>query len=391
MNNPTSTVSMLGGVDKISGEFNIVEVVGGFDKNLNLSYKNIVTGDITKTFLKNRITEWELFKEVYYEKNKLDKKYYDKFIEMLNNIFILPFYCDDEEKILNMVYSIYNSSNNQIYVAMSNTLDLLNPLKSILKHLFMNYKVFIEKLIEVYIILRNDYITKNNIQEQNTYNNFDLLINNWIDIDMKNKTNTSSVILFFNFPPKNVKLEKSIKKIEWHIKGANEDITTTIDKFISELKSNKFYYCGFCPYIPLKRLELLSKFPIDTLIKMIKLLNISNNKSKTKDQPVIIHINIINQIEQNIKHLNQLNNDIVKINNIHISKLTKHKITKHKPINKDEYIAVFEKYIYAYLDLYKQVAPTFIEKENLINNLMTKINTISKNISNLTNKIILKK
>lgn len=160
---------------------------------------------------------------------------------------------------------------------------------------------------------------------------------------------------------------------------------------MSELKSNKFYYCGFCPYIPLERLELLSKFPIDTLIKMIKLLNISNNKSKTKDQPVIIHINIINQIEQNIKHLNQLNNDIVKINNIHISKLTKHKITKHKPINKDEYIAVFEKYIYAYLDLYKQVAPTFIEKENLINNLMTKINTISKNISNLTNKIILKK
>lgn len=391
MDNPTSIISMLGGVDKISGEFNIVEVIGGFDKDLNLSYNNIVTGDITKTFLKNRITEWESFKEIYYEKNKLDKKYYDKFIAMLNNIFILPFYFDDEKKILNAVYSIYNASNSQIYIAMSNTLDLLNPIKLILKHLFMNYKVFIEKLIEVYVILRNDYIKKNNIQNQNKYNNFDLLINNWIDIDMKNKTNTSSVILFFNFPPKYIKLEKSIKKIEWEIKGVDEDIRTIINKFMNELKSNNFYYCGFCPYVPLERLELLSKFPIDTFIKMIILLNISNNKLKTKDQPVVIDIEIINQIEQNIKHLNQLNEDIVKINDIHISKLTKHKIKKCEPINKAEYIAIFEKYIYAYLDLYEQIAPIFIEKEKLLNNMMTKINTISKNISSLTHKIILKK
>jgi len=405
-----SIISMLGGVDKMGGESNTIEVIGGFDKDLNLSYKNIVTGDITKTFLKNKITEWESFKEVYYEKGKLDKKYYDKFIAMLNDIFILPFYCDDEKELLHMICNIYSASNSQIYVAMSNTLNLINSVKLIIKHLFMSYKVFIEKLIEIYVILRNNHITKNNIQKQNKYNDFKPLINKWIDIDMENNINTSSVILFFNFPSKKVKLEKSIEKIEWYIKGASKDITTATDKFMSEIKSNDFYYCGFCPFIPIERFKILSRFPVSALIKLIKLLNNSTTELKILEHPiagrfkettgsfktmsvkatVTIDINIINQIEQNINNLKLLNKDIVKINNIHINKLSKHKITKHKPTNKNDYIAVFEKYICAYLDLYKQVAPTFIKKEKLINDLLTKVNTISKSISELTNKIILK-
>ena len=113
-------------------------------------------------------------------------------------------------------------------------------------------------------------------------------------------------------------------------------------------------------------------------------------KTMSVKATVTIDINIINQIEQNINNLKLLNKDIVKISNIHINKLTKHKITTHKPTNKNGYIAVFEKYICAYLDLYKQVAPTFIKKEKLINDLLTKVNTISKSISELTNKIILK-
>ena len=48
----------------------------------------------------------------------------------------------------------------------------------------MKHKVFIEKLIEIYVILRNNHITKNNIQKQNKYNDFKPLINKWIDIQI---------------------------------------------------------------------------------------------------------------------------------------------------------------------------------------------------------------
>jgi hypothetical protein len=387
-----TTCLKLGGVDTLYGSDvqKTVEIVGGFDKDLNLITENIVICNITKTFLKNKITEWDSFKEVYYINGKLDIKYYNKLIETINNIYLLPFYCSDEKELSNIISNIYNGSDKQIYTAISNTLNLLEPIKPVIKHLFMSYKIFIEKLIEIFVKLRNDCV------DDSHTNDFKLLLEKWNAIDMENKINTSSLILFFNFPPKKVNLENSIKKIEWVICKANTNEANTneantneantceannlIDKFLNKIKSNNFYYCGFCPFIPLERFEILLRFPTNDLINIIKLLDTKNIYEKS--------INEANTTINDISKLNNCINEINTLGNINIIKkqLPKEKVTADKVNN----IKFFKKYVELYLDLYKQVSSVFIKKEQYICALIKKINNISKEVINISNNIILK-
>jgi hypothetical protein len=407
-----TTCLKLGGVDTMYGGDvqKTVEIVGGFDKDLNLITENVVICNITKTFLKNKITEWDSFKDVYYDNNKLDTKYYNKLIETINNIYLLPFYCSDEKELANIISNIYNGSDKQIYTAISNTLNLLEPIKPVIKHLFMSYKIFIEKLIEIFVKLRNSYV------DDSHTNDFKLLLEKWNAIDMENNINTSSLILFFNFPPKKVNLENSIKKIEWNIDNANNselnnseannselnnseannselnnseannseanicEANKLIDKFLNKAKSNNFFYCGFCPFIPLERFEILLRFPANDLINIIKLLDTKNIYEKS--------INEANASINNISKLNACISEISKLGNINIIKkqLPKENVTADKINN----IKFFEKYVELYLDLYKQVGLVFIKKEQYICALIKKINIISKEVIDISNNIILK-
>ena len=391
--NLITTCSKLGGIDIISkcNKIVTIQTVGGFDKYLNLLTNDIVICNIVAAFFKNKIIQYDTFKDVYYVNDKIDTKYFVNFINTINNICLLPFNCNDPAELSIMIANIYNAPNKQIFNAFDNTLQLIDSMKPAIKHLFIAYKIFIEKLIEIFIFLRNKYLD-DEPDQINDKNDFNMLIEKWVAVDIENKINTSSLILYFNFPPKNITIEKSIKRIKYKFNGTSSKsmlLQKLMNEFMKESKKNNFYYCGFCPFIPLERFKLLLKFPIDKLIHIIKLLDSSNTYYKQ-----------INKITTNIFDITRLNIEIRKINNITDFNIIKKKhpqLLKKTPgikqlsnTDKQQYIKFFESYICLYLDLYKQVTPHFIKKEKKICDLVVQINKISKEVINISNNIILK-
>lgn len=365
-------VEKLGGIDKIADSNTIIiSIVGGFNKKLNPISQNYVVGNITKDFVKNKITEWETFKNVYYEHDKLKTKYYDKLMDVMNNIFSMPVYTESDKELIYMITTMYNSSDEEFFNGINKSLNLLEPFKLTLRHLFMSWKLFLEKLVEIFVLLRNSYIEKQNKKEpKNKENNFMELVEKWIEIDMENKTDTSSPILFFNFPPKKVNLEKSIPKIEWQINGAPKNITDMIDTFLKSIKQNEFGYCGFCIHAVIERFKLLMDFPFSELLNIIYAL--SSNKD-----------NIIQKLKIITKNIKSLSLQICNIKNMKSIKINRPKVPPAKdfPKNPKDKIQFYEKYIKAYLNIYQQILPNLVKKEKLICELSLKVNIISNDIT----------
>ena len=378
-------VEKLGGIDKIANsDTTVISIVGGFNKKLNPMSQNYVVGNITKDFVKNKITEWETFKYVYYENGKLKPKYYDKLMDVMNNIFTIPIYTESDKELIYMITTMYNSSDEEFFNGINKSLNLLKPFKLTLRHLFMSWKLFLEKLIEIFVLLRNSYIEKQNQKEpKNKENDFTELVEKWVEIDMENRTDTSSPILFFNFPPKKVNLEKSIPKIEWQINGAPKNITDVIDTFLKAIKQNEFGYCGFCIHAVIERFKLLMDFPFAELLNIIYALY-SNQDADIKQKLKII-----------TKNIKSLSPQICNIKNMKSIKINKPKVplSKYFPKNPENKIQFYEKYIEAYLNIYQQILPNFVKKEKLICQLSLKINVISNDIMetiNILDKNILK-
>lgn len=374
----------LGGIDITAGtETMFITTVGGFDKYLNPQTQNVLVGDVTKTFIKNKITEWQTFKDVYYENGILNPKYYDKLIDVINNIFPMPIHSEEDKELVYMITTMYNSSDDQFINGINTNLNLLYPLKLSLRHLFMIWKVHLEKLIEIFINVREQYIERNKLEKKNKENDFALLIDRWVAIDMENNIDTSSPILFLNFPPKITKLEKSIPSIEWHINGAEKNITNTINNFLKKIK--KFEYHGFCIHMVIKRFVLLMTFPFVDLLKVINILDISNK------------YNVINEnMEKILIEIKSLKNNLDLIKDYKNIKITRLQVPSARdfPKNPGGKIKFYEKYIKAYLKIYQQILPMFSKKEKLICELSLKINLISDDITKINNtfdKILSKK
>jgi hypothetical protein len=160
-------IEKLGGIDiTANSETVVIKTIGGFDKYLNPNTQNIVVGDIAKTFVKNKITEWQTFKDVYYENGSLNPKYYDKLIDVVNIIFPLPVNSEVCKELTYMITTMYNSSDAQFLNGMNTIFNLLYSFKLTLRHLFMTWKVYLEKLIEIFVKLRNNYIETNKLEKK---------------------------------------------------------------------------------------------------------------------------------------------------------------------------------------------------------------------------------
>ena len=373
----------LGGFNTITETINIS---GGFTID-NVHVENsIVIGDITSNFIKNKIIEWDTFKSTYYKDKLLDPNYYNKLLNTLNNIYILPTYTTNENDILYMINTIYNSTPIEIINGILKNINIFQPLKLSIKHLFMIYKVYIEKLIEIYVNSRNLYVS--NIKDVEL-NNFNELTAKWNIIDAKNNIDTSSPILFFNFPPSHINLEKSIPRIIWTINSnepTHKKINNLIDKFLTEIKNNNFEYVGYCPNAISHRFQLLLKFPVNHLINIINELHNKTNITKLNrqcDNSIILKIDA-------------LSTEIEVINKTIPSDLS----LKHKKTIKDfdikkfpssmkvpQKIKCFEQYIKAFIQLYTDLVPYIIKKEKCINKLAVDINTVSNAINNLTDNL----
>ena len=103
---------LFGGFDTLAGKSKTLTVSGGFTKNNKHVEHNVVIGDITKNFVKNKMIEWDTFKSTYYNNGKLDQKHYANFLNTMNDIFPLPIYTTNENELLFLVSNIYKAKEN---------------------------------------------------------------------------------------------------------------------------------------------------------------------------------------------------------------------------------------------------------------------------------------
>ena len=358
-----------------------ITVSGGFTVNNIHMEHSIVIGNATSNFIKNKIIEWDTFKSIYYKDNNLDPKFYTKFLSVLNNIYILPNFTTDENEILYMINNIYKAKPSEIINGLLKIINIYQPLKLAIKHLFMIYKVYIEKLIETYVDLRDTCVSK---LKNATQNNFKEMSARWNIIDTENKIDTSSPILFFNFPPATINLEKSIPIIEWQINSKNGDhkkINLLVNEFLKEIKTRNFEYVGYCPMSVSYRFQLLLKFPVNHLIHMIDALRQYNHKPINSKKHCDFNSNIVKKINALTKKIEDVNKSIPSDIKIKYTKVADiQKFPKNMAISQK--IQCFEQYIKAFIQLYKDLIPHIIKKEKSVNVLAININMVASDISN---------
>lgn len=376
--------SILGGIDTVVGENSHLQVSGGIStKNTHIN-KYISSGNKSKTYVKNKIIEWDSFKEVYYINGTLDDKYFKNILKTANDILPLPIYTIKYYDFIYMADTLYNEDLDKISNALINTYDIYDPFKQSIRFLFMSYKVYIENIIEIFVKFRNLHVDSNEIL------NFNELIEKWTFIDLENKTETSSIILFFNFPPSSLTLDSTIPIIKWKIHNKKnpqiyKKYNKLIDEFLNRVKTLKFQYIGFCPYVSVKRLFAIFNFPTSQLLQAIyELDKISKNPQKFKKK-INIKCNCI------IKNIGKLQKNMNMIKTPVILSYSKKKYTKPiclqqtncNSIHKSNKIKNLEKYIELYLHLYKKTLPAISKREVLINNVSQSLSEISINIQNI--------
>ena len=187
-------------------------------------------------------------------------------------------------------------------------------------------------------------------------------------------TNTSSPILFFNFPPADVNIEDSIPKLNWEIKGSSDQIKKAINEFLKKVKSNKFIYKGYCGRAIIERYILLMQFPYNNLLKIIFLLNHNYDYSNINKQFLTIkkELNILHKQLEHIKTYKHIT-----INKMQVP------TAKSFPKNPPDKIKFYEKYINAYLNMYNQLTHDFIKKEKLICETSVSLNMLTNDLHKL--------
>lgn len=372
---------ILGGINAMqSSGTNILYISGGFTADSKHIENKQLIGNMVKTYIKNRILEWESFKETYYKNGSLEHdKDYKNLLCVLNDIMPLPIYTTNEDELLFLIKNIYTASPNEISTALTKSMPLNNPIQASIRHLFMTYKIYIENTIELFVKLREEYLKQHNLVKNNKHNDFIKLVDRWNTIDMENKLNTSSLILFFNFIPTNAKLEKTIPTINWNITGSNKLISNAINKFLAAVKKTKFNYVGYCPHVSVMRFKLLLKFPIKELLDMISLIDFNKkyrdmNSKCSKIIPKVIDL----QHKADILHITpKLKLNTKKLpKKLDINTFSKSMSVKAKT-------QIFEEYIKLYIKLYNDIAPHLIKKERQINDLAVGINIVAKDLSHL--------
>lgn len=256
-----------------SQQYNYINIHGGGNE---VCKKNIT--DITINKIKNKFIDYKKFKEIYGVKNK---KINLKYINALQNIMydILPLNnkiydtYDTHIKKINYTYSLSKCDLFNLFIDYFN----IDNIKLIsYEMLFYSYKNMIEKLVEIFIKLKNDNIND--------------LKNTWNAYNIENNIDTSSILLYFLFN------DHKIGKYKWDLPNTNtnKNINNNINEFLDKIQTLNFKYLGFCPYAYKKRLHAILIFPVEELLECIKIMDHTNN---------YIHIyNAINKLKKYIQN-----------------------------------------------------------------------------------------
>lgn len=359
------------------------------------STNNICIGDDSKQYIKDKIVNWTSFKKIYYTNNILDPKHYSRLLTLISEIIPISNQITDENQILNNISHMYNLQCESIIDILADDYDIQSSFKKSIQHLFMSYKCALEYIIELFVLLRNKYIMSNKTVKSKIIH-MSNLYSKWNAICNINNINTTSPLLYFSFNQHNQskitktsgltkkKGDKTIPYILWDV--PIDSVSTHIDKFISDLKSTKFQYPGFCPHVALDRMNYILKFPYINLIIAIKEL-----VKQTKSKQYIPILNKLSTLFETIKNIIPKDQSYL-IKNINCSKdasVLNIKINKQFS-SKDTVpyrIKIFEQYLDAFTTLYIKLADFLIIKENHIVKISIKLSKLSNDINNLIKPI----
>lgn len=223
-----------------------------------------IVSDRFKSSLRDSIIDWVEYKK-FYEKTQNDERLFEHILKLMNvpdikklqeefstaNLF--------KKETLSILKKIYNLPLENHLVCLSSQYFLREPMSYAIQFVFLIIKRHFEDIVELFADCRSRYVesaeTKNKVQD------FEKLLQHWVDTNEQQGYDTSSVILFFLNPPEN-----SVNEIlEIEVEGIPET------KALAEAIKN-FKYPGFCPKVPKERLDKLLEFPIEEFVAAISKL-----------------------------------------------------------------------------------------------------------------------
>jgi hypothetical protein len=233
-----------------------------------------IAGNKPSIILRNKLLEWETFKEVHPDNSDT------RALCNTANIILDGRQALELDDTLEILRATYRMSDMQLSRTLTRRLDFGEFTKRALKSIFNNWMKYIEKLVVEYINVRNKYIAKTGVAD--VPNDMAALKKNWKALDHYYGINSSApVLLYSNFPERPYDLpwlrgefvEDDVWDIlpdefHWAIAGV-----PATNKFHKALQDANFIYLGFCPKAPKQRLLRLFKFPIEELLLSIKALD----------------------------------------------------------------------------------------------------------------------
>jgi len=336
---------------------NTQKIVGGSLIGGNATVlKNI--SNTTQTEIRNRMIDYNAFRNQYLKNNKIDEKYKITLESLLYDI--MPFNCNIFEKdttTTSKIEKLYKLGNKELFILLIDYFKLKEIKTLTYELIFFAYKDLLEKIISIFINLRNSICGDNNIKK---------LENIWKLYNDNNNIDTSSIYLYFIFN----KIEE-LPKYKWSIPNKKyKKINNKIQIFLNKIDEVNYNYKGFCPYDIKNRMSSLFSFPIKELLDCIAEMDTDNKYKKIYNDIY----DLVVYIEINKKYIkNKLNVDyILEQYNLNSIKLLKIDRKKEKNIM-DTYTNIV-KYMF---DAYVKFTPELLRIENKFYKLSNKIEKIS--------------
>jgi hypothetical protein len=153
--------------------------------------------------LQNLLIDWGTFLEIY-NKNMDLCQMCDQVIRMLDikdNEYL-------RDTMLPVVKEIYNMPAEAHLTCMLKQFMVYEPVSIAIHSLFTTIKHHFEDIVKTFINVRNEYIESNGLKGQ--INNWNEILPQWEEINMLNELDSSSVVLLFLSPTKEIKEYKLI-------------------------------------------------------------------------------------------------------------------------------------------------------------------------------------
>lgn len=250
-----------------------------FPRPRNETLTRIVFGDRVNVSIREKISNWRTFVDVYWNKNgTLDPKFFGSLRKTVGEILGLDLHTD-QKNILQIMREIFSMSDENLLNGITRSYKLHDPISLGFRMSFMIWRDHLEELVVRYNEARTAYIEHH--KTKNITNNMKELLKNWKHYNKYYKINSSSKLLLFSNLPKtprdiphvNVNVNKwnsRVKKFYW-----------TVDKVKSthvlQKKLDKYLYLGYCQYKPIYRFNKLLEFPIKELLTAAKDLGCTTN------------------------------------------------------------------------------------------------------------------